>query len=104
MQEEVTIRAVEQEKDGSVYHLRGKVEIDYRTYILRADQITYNADTGDSELEGHVVLDGGPYDEHVESSHGTYNIRTQVGTFYSVIGTVGLRMAKSRYTLTTSNP
>jgi LPS-assembly protein len=103
-EEDVTIRALQQEKDGSIYHLRGKAEIYYRTYILRGDQITYNADTGDTELEGHVVLDGGPYDEHVESSHGTYNIRTQVGTFYSVIGTVGLRMRKSRYVLTSPNP
>ncbi len=103
-EEEVTIRAVEQEKDGSIYHLRGRVEIHYRTYILYADQVNYNADTGDSELEGHVVLDGGPYDEHVEASHGTYNVRTETGTFYSVIGTVGFRLRKSRYVLTTSNP
>ncbi len=103
-EEEVTIRAVQQEKDGSVYHLRGEVDIRYRSYILHADQVTYNADTGDSELEGHVVLDGGPYDEHVEASHGTYNVRTETGTFYSVIGTVGFRMRKSRYVLTTPNP
>jgi LPS-assembly protein len=103
-EEEVTIRALQQEKDGPIYHLHGAAEVHYRNYILHADQITYNTDTGDSEPDGHVVLDGGPYDEHVEASHGTYNIRTQVGTFYSVIGTVGLRMAKSRYTLTTSNP
>jgi LPS-assembly protein len=103
-EEEVTIRAVEQEKDGSVYHLRGRVEIHYRTYILYADQVNYNADTADSELEGHVVLDGGPYDEHVEASHGTYNVRTETGIFYSVIGTVGFRLRKSRYVLTTSNP
>src|SRR6202163_4893990 len=102
--EEVTIRAVEQEKDGSVYHLRGRVEIHYRTYILYADQVTYNADTGDSELEGHVVLDGGPYDEHVEASHGKYNVRTQIGTFYDVIGTAGFRLRRSGYVLTTSNP
>jgi len=103
-EEEVTIQAVQQEKDGSIYHLRGKVEIHYRTYILYADQVTYDADTGASELEGHVVLDGGPYDEHVEASHGTYNIRTATGTFYSVVGTVGFRLRKSRYVLTTSNP
>jgi LPS-assembly protein len=103
-EEPVTIRAVQQEKDGSIYHLRGQSEIDYRNYILHADQITYNSDTGDSELEGHVVLDGGPYDEHVVASHGTYNIRTQTGTFYSVIGTVGMQMRKSRYVLTTTNP
>ncbi len=103
-EEDVTIKAVEQEKEGSIYHLRGRAEIDYRTYILTADEITYNSDNGDSELEGHVVLDGGPYDEHVEASHGTYNIRTEVGIFYSVIGTVGLRMRKSRYVLTSPNP
>jgi LPS-assembly protein len=103
-QEEVTIQAVQQEKDGVIYHLRGKAEINYRSYILYADQVTYNADTGDSELEGHVVLDGGPYDEHVEASHGAYNIRTEIGTFYSVVGTVGLQMRKSRYVLSTSNP
>ena len=104
MEEEVTIRAVEQEKDGPIYHLRDEVEIRYRTYILHADRVTYNSDTGDTELEGHVVLDGGPYDEHVEASHGTYNIRTETGTFYSVIGTIGLRLRKSRYVLTTPNP
>ena len=103
-EEEVTIRAVQQEKEGSIFHLRGAVEIHYGTYILKADQVTYNADTGDSELEGHVVLDGGPYDEHVEASHGTYNVRTESGTFFSVIGTVGLKLRKSRYVLTTSNP
>jgi LPS-assembly protein len=95
---------VQQEKDGSIFHLRGKAEIHYRTYILYADEITYNSDTGDSELEGHVVLDGGPYDEHVEASHGAYNIRTEVGKFYSVVGTVGLKLRKSRYVLSTSNP
>ena len=103
-EEEVTIQALQQEKDGSLYHLRGKVEIHYRSIILSADQITYNSDTGDSQLEGHVALDGGPNDEHVEASHGSYNIRTEVGIFYSVIGTVGLRMRKSRYVLTTTNP
>jgi len=104
IEEPVTIRAVHQEKDGSIYHLRDGAEIDYRNYILHADQITYDADTGDSDSEGHVVLDGGPYDEHVQATHALYNIRTQVGTFYSVIGTVGFRIGKSRYMLTTSNP
>ncbi|MGA9529185.1 MAG: LPS assembly protein LptD [Terriglobales bacterium] len=104
VEQNVTIRAIEQEKEGSVYHLRGDAEIDYRDYILRADAITYNSDTGDSELEGHMVLDGGPYDEHVEASHGTYNLQTQVGKFYSVVGTAGFRGKRSRYVLSSSNP
>jgi LPS-assembly protein len=103
-QEEVTIRAVQQEKDGSVYKLRGQAEVRYRTYVLYADEITYNSATAATELEGHVVLDGGPYDEHVEASHGNYNVRTQVGTFYDVIGMAGFRLRRSGYILTTSNP
>lgn len=104
VKEDVTIRAVEQEKDGSIYHLRGKVEIDYRNYVLQADQITYDSDTGDSVLEGHVVLDGGPYDEHIEAAHGTYNVQTEVGTFYDVKGTLGFKGRRSRYVLASSNP
>jgi LPS-assembly protein len=103
-EEEVTIQAVQQEKDGSLYKLRGQAEIHYRNYILYADAVTYNAATGDTQLEGHVVLDGGPYDEHVEASHGNYNIRIQTGTFYDVVGTAGFRVRRSRYVLTTSNP
>lgn len=102
--EDVTIHAVEQEKQASIYHLRGEAEIDYRNYILRADEITFDNDTGDSQLEGHVLLDGGPYQEHIEASHGNYNIRSEVGTFYNVIGTIGFRGRKSTYVLTTSNP
>ncbi len=103
-EEEITIRAIAQEKDGPVYKLRGEAQIHYRNYVVHADEVTYNSDTGDTDLEGHVVLDGGPYDEHVEASHGKYNIRTEIGTFYSVVGTAGFRVRKSRYVLTTSNP
>src|SRR5580698_5877389 len=103
-EQEVTIRATQQEKDGSIYHLRGAAEIHYRNYILHADEITYNTDTGDSEPEGHVVLDGGPYDEHIEASHGTYNIQTEVGTFYDVVGTLGFKGRRSQFVLTSSNP
>ena len=89
---------------GRSTNLRGQAEIHYRNYVLYADEVTYNSATGDTEVEGHVVLDGGPYDEHVEASHGNYNVRTQVGTFYDVIGTAGFRLRRSGYILTTSNP
>ena len=103
-QEEVTVRAVQQERDGTVYKLRGQAEIHYRNYVLYADEITYNSASGDASVEGHVVLDGGPYDEHVEASHGDFNVRAQAGTFYDVIGTAGFRLRRSGYVLTTSNP
>ncbi len=103
-EEEITIRATEQEKDGPIFKLRGHAEIYYQTYVLDADEVTYNSESGDATAEGHVVLDGGPNDEHIEASRGTYNIRSQSGHFESVVGTIGLRFRRTRSILTSSNP
>src|SRR5450432_1419972 len=79
--------ALEQEKQGAVYKLRGQAEIHYGTYILHADEVTYDSDTGEATAEGHFVLDGGPNDEHIKASHGTYNFTAETGRFYDVTGT-----------------
>jgi len=100
----VTIRAIEQEKDGPIFHLRGKVEIHYATYVLYADSADYDSDTGDATAEGHVVLDGGPNDEHVKATHGTYNIRAETGRFENVHGTAGIRIRARHAILTSPNP
>ena len=89
---------------GNIYTLRGDVEIDYRNYILRADEIVYNKETGDVEATGSVVLDGGPHDEHIIASHATYNVETENGKFYDVLGTIGTRVRGRSVVLTTSNP
>jgi LPS-assembly protein len=103
-QQDVTIRALQQEKDGVVFKLRGEAEIHYGSYILYADAVDYNSDTGDTVADGHVVLDGGPNDEHVEAGHGTYNIRSETGRFEHVKGTTGLRLRGKRLILTSPNP
>jgi LPS-assembly protein len=104
-EENVTISATEsQEKNGPVYTLRGHVEIHYGTYALYADEVTFNSDTGEAIGDGHMVLDGGPNDEHIEASHGTYNVRTESGKFYDVVGTIGVRMKGSANVLTSSSP
>lgn len=100
----MTIRAREQEKAGDVYTLRGDVEIDFRDMTLHADEISYNQTSGDATATGHLVLDGGPHDEHIEASHGTLNVRTKTGQFYDVVGTTGARFKGKSVTLTSSNP
>ena len=40
-----TICAIQQEEQGSIYKLHGAVEIYYGSYVLRADEATYNSDT-----------------------------------------------------------
>ena len=102
--EDVRIQAIEQEKDGPVYKLRGHVEVRYGTYSLYADEMTYNSDTGEASGEGHLVLDGGPNDEHIESSHGSYNLQSESGKFYDVVGTIGVKMIGGKSVLTSSSP
>ena len=99
-----TICATQQEKAGNVYKLQGNVEIHYRTYILRADEVTYNADTGEATASGHFTVDGGPNDDHIKASHGDYNLTTETGRFYDVIATTGLRFSGNRVVLTSSAP
>ena len=102
--EEVTIEAQQQEKVGDIYRLRGDVVIHFRGYILSADELTYNAATGEAAGSGHLVFDGGPNDEHLEADHATYNVKTDSGKFYDVNGTTGARFRGRHVVLTSSNP
>ena len=98
------ICAIQQEKDGNLYKLHGDAEIHYRTYVLRADDVTYNSDTGETNAAGHFRLDGGPNDDHIKASHGTYNLSTETGRFYDVTATTGLRFQGNRAVLTSTAP
>ena len=69
-----TICAIQQEREGDVYKLHGAAEIYYETYVLKADEATFNADTSEATASGHFSLDGGPNDDHIRASHGTYNL------------------------------
>jgi len=102
--DEVTIKAREQVKQGNLYHLSGDVEIDYHTYILRADEISYDADNGAAIATGSVVLDGGPHDAHLQATRASYNIKTESGTFYDVVGSFGAVVRGHTIVLTTNNP
>lgn len=99
-----TICALQQEKEGNVYKLRGSVEIHYRTYVLRADEVTYDSDSGEAAASGHFTLDGGPNDDHIKASHGTYNVTAETGRFYDVSATTGLRFRGNRVVLISTAP
>jgi len=100
----VTIQALQQEKDGPVYKLRGNAKIDYETYTFSADEVIYNSDSGQVQGEGHLLLEGGPNDEHIQASRGKYKLRIESGRFENVTGSIGLKVRKSRNIFTSSNP
>jgi LPS-assembly protein len=99
-----TICAIQQEEEKSVYQLHGAVEIYSENYVLRADEATYNSDTKEVTATGHFALDGGPNDDHIRASHGTYNLALETGRFYDVTGTTGLRFRGNQVILTSTAP
>ena len=100
----VTIHAIHQEKNGPVYILQGNARIDYRGYTVFADRASFNEDTGEGEGEGNLLLEGGPNDEHIEASRGTYNLNEESGKFQDARGSVGFRLRSRHNILTTTNP
>ena len=96
--------AVDQEKTGDLYKLHGAVEIHYRNYVLRADDVSYDSDSEEATASGHFTLDGGPNDDHIKASHGTYNLTAETGTFYDVTATTGMSFHGGRAILTSTAP
>ena len=103
-QEESTICAQQQEKDGPVYKLHGSAKIFYRSWVLSADEVTFNSESGAATAEGHVVLEGGANDEHIEATRSEYNVQTEFGSFYNVVGTTGRQPRGRNVKLVTDNP
>ena len=102
--DEALIKGDHQEKVKDLYIVRGHAVLFYKAIILHADQGTYNRDTGEVTATGHVIFDSTEHDEHLEASHGTYNVHTESGRFYDVTGTIGSTYSGHRLLLTTSNP
>jgi LPS-assembly protein len=102
--DEVLIRANEQEKDQDIYKVRGNVEIRFRTNIIHCDQATYDSTTGMINATGHVVYDGGTYNEHLVGTHATYDVSRDTGTFYDVTGSTGIKVKNQAMFLTSSTP
>ncbi len=92
----IHVEAGQQQINGHTYTLTGEVTVHYRDYILRADKVNYNQETGDIEADGHLQVEGGPDDELIQADHGTINIDVDSARFFDVIGTVGVRMNATR--------
>jgi LPS-assembly protein len=101
----VEIKADTQREQNNIFTLTGNVFIHYRNYEIQADKATYNKDTGDVVAEGHLILDGGPDDEHITATHGELNLNQDTGHFYDVIGTLGVAAAPhNKLVYTSPNP
>jgi LPS-assembly protein len=102
----VRFESKQQEKHGEVYSLIGDVRIEYKDYILTADEVSYNRETGDAEADGHVRLQGGRNNELILADHGKLNLELETGRFENVTGSIGRQPSASKKKLvyTTANP
>lgn len=102
--EDIRWSALTQELQGKIVKLHGKAEIHYGAFVLYADEITYNRETGQATADGRVILEGGPNDEHISADHGAYNIESEVGSFADVHGTIGMKFKGAAFILTSPAP
>jgi LPS-assembly protein len=92
-------------KNSNLYTLDGDAVIYYRKYIVHADHATYDDNSGEIHAQGHLMIDGGPDDEHFEADHGVINVNADTGDFFDVAGTLGVeRNPRGRMVFTAPNP
>ncbi len=101
---DVLIRAVTQEADGNLRHLRGKAEVETTDMLLKADEIDYNVETGDAEARGNVQFEDFSKGDKMTADRAEYNIEAQTGKFYEVTGSSPAKVQVRPGMLTTSNP
>jgi len=103
--DEVVWQADSQLADGKAWRfLRGRVEIRKEQMVLRADEIDYNEQTGETVARGNVHFSHASGQEDVYAARLHYNLRSEDGTFYQVHGTVQSAGQAGPGVLTTQEP
>jgi LPS-assembly protein len=91
-------------KDGPWYRLRGKSYVETAEFLLKADDIDYNEDTGYVEARGNVYLQHFEQGEELWADRAEYYLDSDTGKFYNVRGSARLDIDAKPGLLTTENP
>ena len=102
LQTTVGIRADSQEKDGSNYILRGRVEVAYRDMKLTADEASFDETSGDVRAKGNVTFSDAT--SRLEADEAYYNVKAGTGWFSNGRGTLQAKITPRRRMLVTENP
>lgn len=89
---------------GDTATLFGVEDFHYRGYTLSADKVTYNRKTSEVEMEGHVLVSGGPDDVTINADHGDMRLDMHTARFYQVSGSIGVRRSGRAIVYSTPNP
>jgi len=101
---EVLIQGVKQMKEGPWYRLRGGSQVQTNSFLLKADDIDYNEDTGDVQARGNVYLQHFENGEELWADRAEYNLDDEAGKFWNVHGEAHLKVPVRPALLTTTSP
>lgn len=96
--------AERQEMVGVMRYLRGDAELRFGQQVLKADEIDFNEESGELEARGNVHYVRQGSEENLYAEKFAYNVDTELGTFYTVRGTVSSASQAGQRVLTTDNP
>lgn len=100
----VEIRANSQLREGPVRQAVGDVELLYKSIVLTSNELRYDEGSGEIEALGNVhyrTLDG---QQDLRAEKMSYNILSELGTFYDARGRASSASQGGPRLLTTDNP
>lgn len=100
----VVVRGIVQKREGEFWRLRDNAEVESVDYLLRADEIDYNDETGSAEARGHVYFANIQSGEELWAERVDYNLKQGSGTFYKVHGSAYGKIDPRPGILTTGKP
>ncbi len=100
----VVVRGVHQEREGEKYHLREGAELESVEFLLKADEIDYDQETGIAEARGKIDFTNFQSGERLWAERVDYNLKDGTGTFYKVRGSAYGKIDYRPGILTTGNP
>jgi LPS-assembly protein len=100
----VVVYGVQQERQGEKYKLRQSARLESIEFLLEADEIDYDRDSGLAEARGAVKFIKFQSGEILKADRVDYNLNDQTGTFYKVSGSAFGKIDPRPGILTTGNP
>lgn len=100
----IETEALRQESVGALTKLSGDVELRTKNVVIRADNAEYDELSGEITAVGNVNYRSRNGKEDLYAEKVAFNIKTGLGTFYDVHGTVSAASQGGVRLLTTDNP
>ncbi|MBI5083438.1 MAG: LPS-assembly protein LptD [Acidobacteria bacterium] len=100
----VLVRGIHQQREGEKYRLRQNAELETAEYLLQADEIDYDQETGIAEARGAVRFVNFQSGERLWADRADYNLNDKSGTFYKVRGSIAGKIDPRPGILTSGNP